>query len=101
MVDAGHEPSPWIPAPIRWGVLAVLTVLFVGIGFQQARLDAPAVDEGVDVSSGVAALVHRDLRMVPEHPALPKALGSNQTFSYRAASSTQVFKAPTSLLMKS
>jgi 4-amino-4-deoxy-L-arabinose transferase-like glycosyltransferase len=76
MVDAGHEPSPWIPAPIRWGVLAVLTVLFVGIGFQQARLDAPAVDEGVDVSSGVAALVHRDLRMVPEHPALPKALAA-------------------------
>lgn len=76
MVDAGHEISPWIPATIRWAVLAVLTALFVGLGFQQARLDAPAVDEGVDVSSGVAALVHRDLRMVPEHPALPKALAA-------------------------
>lgn len=79
-VDGGSSVAgginPWIPAQIRWIVLGVLTLLFVGIGIQQARLDAPAVDEGVDVSSGVAALVHRDLRMVPEHPALPKAVAA-------------------------
>jgi 4-amino-4-deoxy-L-arabinose transferase-like glycosyltransferase len=34
------------------------------------------VDEGVDISSGVSTLVRHDLRMNPEHPALPKAIAA-------------------------
>jgi 4-amino-4-deoxy-L-arabinose transferase-like glycosyltransferase len=54
----------------------VLSLLFFGIGMHQADRDAPTVDEGVDVSSGVASLVRHDLRMVPEHPVLPKVVAA-------------------------
>ena len=65
-----------IPTAVRRSVLLVLAVLFLAIGLHQAARDAPTVDEGVDVSSGVASLVRRDLRMTPEHPALPKAVAA-------------------------
>ncbi|MEZ5182894.1 MAG: glycosyltransferase family 39 protein [Acidimicrobiales bacterium] len=65
-----------IPVAGRRAVLLVLAALFLAIGLHQAGRDAPTVDEGVDVSSGVASLVRRDLRMNPEHPALPKALAA-------------------------
>ena len=54
----------------------MLAVAFLGIGLRQAGRDAPTVDEGVDVSSGVTSLVRHDLRLVPEHPALPKAVAA-------------------------
>lgn len=69
-------PEGRVPARWRWITLAVLSLAFIGIGLGQAAGDAPTVDEGVDVSSGVAALVRHDLRMVPEHPVLPKAVAA-------------------------
>jgi 4-amino-4-deoxy-L-arabinose transferase-like glycosyltransferase len=64
--------------PARWRrvVLAVASVAFLAIGLRQASRDAPTVDEGVDVSSGLVAVVKHDLRMNPEHPVLPKAIAS-------------------------
>lgn len=77
---AADAPSPLgsdrIPVVWRRALLGALCLLFLVVGLHQAGRDAPTVDEGVDVSSGVASLVHRDLRMVPEHPALPKALAA-------------------------
>ncbi|MCB1039830.1 MAG: glycosyltransferase family 39 protein [Acidimicrobiales bacterium] len=63
-------------ASARRGVYVLAIVAFLGLGLQQAGRDAPTVDEGVDVSSGVSALVKHDLRMVPEHPVLPRALAA-------------------------
>lgn len=74
-VGMGARISP----TLRWATLAVLSVGFLAVGLHQAARDAPTVDEGVDVSSGVAALVEHDLRMVPEHPVLPKALAAVPT----------------------
>lgn len=65
--------SARVPRRWRWLILGVLAVGFLGIGLQQAGQDAPTVDEGVDLSSGVNSLVNHDLRMVPEHPPLAKA----------------------------
>lgn len=56
--------------------LVALVVGFVGFGLRQAWTDSPTVDEGVDLASGLTHLVHRDLRMNPEHPALPKLLAT-------------------------
>ncbi|MCB1030989.1 MAG: glycosyltransferase family 39 protein [Acidimicrobiales bacterium] len=60
----------------RWLVFVLAAVLFMAIGLHQGANDAPTVDEGVDISSGVAVLVRRDLRMNPEHPPLPKVLAA-------------------------
>ena len=65
-----------VPAVWRRSILIVLSLVFFAVGMHQADRDAPTVDEGVDVSSGVAALVRHDLRMVPEHPVLPKVLAA-------------------------
>ena len=70
-VPAGRIPPVW-----RRSVLVVLSLLFFAVGMHQAGRDAPTIDEGVDVSSGVAALVLHDLRMVPEHPVLPKVVAA-------------------------
>jgi 4-amino-4-deoxy-L-arabinose transferase-like glycosyltransferase len=56
--------------------LLVLALAYLAIGIGQAANDAPAVDEGVDVSSSVAALVRHDLRMNPEHPPLGRVLSA-------------------------
>lgn len=79
MLLAGDRSRPARPdsnGRVQRAILLVAALAYLAIGWQQATRDAPAVDEGVDVSSGVASLVHRDLRMVPEHPALPKALAA-------------------------
>ena len=68
---AGRIPPIW-----RRVVLGLLVVAFLVVGLRQASQDAPTVDEGVDLSSGVTSLVRHDLRLVPEHPALPKALAA-------------------------
>lgn len=62
----------------RWPrvVVAVLGLAFVVAGLIEAANDAPTIDEGVDVSSGVTSLVRRDLRLSPEHPPLPKLLSA-------------------------
>jgi hypothetical protein len=65
-----------VPVVWRRTVLVVLALVFFAVGMHQADRDALTVDEGVDVSSGVAALVHHDLRMVPEHPFLPKVVAA-------------------------
>lgn len=75
--DAPPRPgSDRIPVAWRRAILTVLCVAFLAVGLHQASRDAPTVDEGIDISSGVASLVRRDLRMNPEHPALPKALAA-------------------------
>lgn len=70
-VPAGRIPVVW-----RRSILVVLSLVFFAVGMHQADRDAPTVDEGVDVSSGVSHLVRHDLRMVPEHPVLPKVLAA-------------------------
>ncbi|WP_421120346.1 ArnT family glycosyltransferase [Aquihabitans daechungensis] len=65
-----------IPAIWRRSILIVLSLVFFAVGMHQADRDAPTVDEGVDVSSGVSVLVRHDLRMNPEHPVLPKILAA-------------------------
>jgi hypothetical protein len=69
-------PGSAVPARLRWAILLVLAAIFLATGLYQAAHDAPTVDEGVDVSSGVTSLVRHDLRMSPEHAALPKALAA-------------------------
>jgi hypothetical protein len=78
MADATRAPqgSARIPTVWRRSILIVLSLVFFAVGMHQADRDAPTVDEGVDVSSGVAALVRHDLRMVPEHPVLPKVVAA-------------------------
>lgn len=78
MTASAPDPHPRPLVPPRWSalVLGVLAVAFLGIGVQQARQDAPTVDEGVDVSSGVVGWVRHDLRLVPEHPPLAKAVAA-------------------------
>ncbi len=63
--------------PPRWRrldllVLAVLTLVLVGVGLAQAASDAPTVDEGVDLSAGLTGLVRHDLRLNPEHALVIK-----------------------------
>jgi hypothetical protein len=65
-----------IGARARWLILAATAALVLVVGIIQADRDAPTVDEGVDVSSGVSYLTERDLRMNPEHPPLPKAIAA-------------------------
>jgi hypothetical protein len=64
------------PAGTAIVVLSVLCLQFLIVGLWQARHDALAVDEAVDVSSGVTSLVRHDLRLNPEHGPLPKALAA-------------------------
>jgi 4-amino-4-deoxy-L-arabinose transferase-like glycosyltransferase len=69
-------PTPYVPARVRFATLGVLALAFFLTGLHQAARDAPTVDEGVDISSGVSHLVRHDLRMVPEHPPLPKVVAA-------------------------
>ena len=64
----GERVAPWL----RRAILAVLALAFLGSGLYQAAHEAPTVDEGVDVSSGIVTVVRHDLRMTPEHPPLAK-----------------------------
>ena len=74
--EAAAVGAPGVPARWAWAILAVVAVAFLAVGLVQAGRDAPTVDEGVDVSSGVSYLVRHDLRMNPEHPVLPKAIAA-------------------------
>ncbi|MCU1497679.1 MAG: glycosyltransferase [Acidimicrobiales bacterium] len=74
--SAADVPRELLPPRVRSAVLVALAIAFFAIGLFQAARDAPTVDEGVDVSSGVTSLVRHDLRLVPEHPALPKAVAA-------------------------
>jgi hypothetical protein len=78
VIDGGRAPVVGARIPTVWrrSILIVLSLVFFAVGMHQADRDAPTVDEGVDVSSGVAALVRHDLRMVPEHPFLPKVVAA-------------------------
>lgn len=51
-------------------------VLFVVLSVLQARADSITVDEGPDLAAGVSALVHRDLRITPEHGILPHVVAA-------------------------
>lgn len=46
------------------------------VGLVGAARDSPTVDEAIDVASGLVAVEHRDLRMVPEHGVLPRVLAA-------------------------
>lgn len=82
MRDTGNDRNlalrtvPRVPARARWTVLGIVGLAFFLIGMVQASRDAPTVDEGVDLSSGISILVRHDLRMVPEHGPLPRALAA-------------------------
>lgn len=57
-------------------LLVLLALQFLVSGLVQAWRDSPTVDEAIDVSSGVTNLAHRDLRLAPEHGALPLLLSA-------------------------
>lgn len=59
-----------------WALVALAVVAYLVIGLHQARNDAPTGDEGYEIATGVGAVVHRDLRMGPEHPPLPRVLSA-------------------------
>jgi hypothetical protein len=75
-VPARPVPPARVPRRARLVVLVLVSLAFLAVGLHQAGQDAPTVDEGVDVSSGVSALVRRDLRMVPEHPPLGRVVAA-------------------------
>lgn len=66
-----RRPGRTLPRGWRAGVLGVLALLVVVLAVLQARGDSLTVDEGPDLAAGVSALVHRDLRVTPEHGVLP------------------------------
>jgi hypothetical protein len=57
-------------------VVALLAVQFVVLGLVQAHRDSAAVDEAVDVASGISIVTRHDFRMNPEHGPLPKVLSA-------------------------
>jgi Dolichyl-phosphate-mannose-protein mannosyltransferase len=59
----------------RW-FLAVLCVQFVALGLVQAWRDAPTYDESYHLAAGVTGLTRHQLRITPEHPALPGLLAA-------------------------
>ena len=61
---------------VRIGLLVLLCVQFAVLGMIQAWSDSLTFDESPDLSIGLTALVHRDLRLVPEHPALGPTLAA-------------------------
>ena len=61
---------------VRRGVLAVLCGQFVALALLQAWSDALTFDESPHLAQGLSALVHRDLRVNPEHPVLPAVLAA-------------------------
>lgn len=70
LAPGGRTDRGWVArAPSI--VFGLLLVLFVVLGLDHARRDAPAVDEVVDLTAGLVALEHRDLRMNPEHGLVP------------------------------
>lgn len=72
-------PVPERSAGVRRVVIALVAgsaLLFVSLGLHQAARDAPTTDEAVYLVAGASSLVHRDLRMNPEHPPLVKALAA-------------------------
>jgi len=72
----GAVPGRRVSARQPLMVVAVVAVVFLGIGLRQAWVDAPTYDEPVYVSAGVTALVHHDLRLNPEHPPLAKVVAA-------------------------
>lgn len=66
-----HPASPSAPRWVRAVVLGLLCTQFVVLGVLQAWSDSLTFDEAPDLTVGLNALVHRDARMVPEHPPLP------------------------------
>lgn len=77
---ADDEPTTDAPTALitRTGciVLAVATLLFVGLASVQAWHDGPTIDEAYTLASGVSALTRHDLRVVPQHPPLGKVLAA-------------------------
>lgn len=61
---------------VRRAVLVVLCAQFAVLGLIQAGSDGLTFDEAPDLAVGLTGLVHRDLRMVPEHPPLPLLLSA-------------------------
>jgi hypothetical protein len=59
----------------RW-VLAALCVQFVALGLVQAWRDAPTYDESYHLAAGITGLTRHQLRITPEHPALPGLLAA-------------------------
>lgn len=61
---------------VRVVVLGVLCAQFAVLALLQAWSDGLTFDETPDLAVGLNALVHRDLRLVPEHPPLPLVLSA-------------------------
>jgi hypothetical protein len=53
-------------------VLAVATVLFIGVALREAWTDGITYDEMYAMTSGLTGLTRHDLRATPQHPPLGK-----------------------------
>ena len=72
--SAPQSTAP-ITADTRWrGVAGLAAVVFLGIGFDAARLETPTVDEFAHVPSGYAVWAHGALDLYSKNPPLGKAL---------------------------
>jgi hypothetical protein len=65
----------------RWFWLAVAVLAagvtgFLALGLGEAWSDGPTFDEPVYIASGLAAVLHHDLALNPEHPPVPKVLAA-------------------------
>jgi 4-amino-4-deoxy-L-arabinose transferase-like glycosyltransferase len=69
-------PFPAISRRVSLLLLTVLTAQFLGLGLVEAWRDAPTFDEAYFLSSGVTDLTRHQVRMVTQHPPLPKALAA-------------------------
>lgn len=58
---------PEVRRPVAFLILGVLCAQFLVLGFIQASRDSVTIDEAVDLTAGLVAVEHRDLRMNPEH----------------------------------
>lgn len=66
--------GPTTPRGWRAAVLAVLALVFVGMGVAQARADSLTFDEAPDLAGGLVAVVGHDAGVTPEHGLLPRVL---------------------------
>jgi hypothetical protein len=72
----GAPPGVGPPRRLGLGLVWVAIIAFMILGGFEAWHDSATFDEPVYVSSGVAAVLHRDVADNPEHPPLFKVLAA-------------------------
>jgi hypothetical protein len=78
MTERPHESTSllMVGRSVALSMLALLSVQFLVVGVMQAWRDSPTFDEMYHLAGGVTALTDHQLRLMPEHPPLPKVLAA-------------------------